>query len=222
MNKKYVGIGVLIIGLVIPIYGAETSVNKPLAASVEANHRNLLSRLSTDQIKLVSDKYSDFRLLKICSGRFSGGDKDELVLGVWKPLTWSKENFHREFQHHDGKQWRWDVHRIGLLWNGKNWVFHDIDEEMSKEVAAGLNPQSWQYTMNEKGFNGEMKCGIESEFKEDSDLTYALGDKPLFDLDKKMKPVCFATDDVYNNWDCLVYDAKADRFRLWYQQAHAD
>ena len=38
----------------------------------------------------------------------------------------------------------------------------------------------------------------------------------------KNKLVCFATDDVYNNWDCAVYSPKDGRFLLWFQQAHAD
>jgi hypothetical protein len=85
---------------------------------------------------------------------------------------------------------------------------------------------SWQYTFNKTGFSGAMKCGVGSEFRENSDLSYVLGDKPFFDLKENglsdNKPVCFATSDVYNNWDCVVYSPKEGRFRLWYQQVHAD
>ena len=84
----------------------------------------------------------------------------------------------------------------------------------------------WSYLFTQKGFSGGMKCGIESEFRDTSDLTYALGDRPFFDLKEQgmqgNKPVCFATDTVYNNWDCVVFSSKEGRFRLWFQQAHAD
>ena len=71
-----------------------------------------------------------------------------------------------------------------------------------------------------------MKCGRASGIEGDPDPTYSLGDKPLFDLEEaglsNNKRVCFATHDVYNNWDCVVYSPKDGRFRLWFQQAHSD
>lgn len=158
--------------------------------------------------------YPDFRILKLCAGRFSGADRDELVLGIWRPRE-SKDRLQRE------------VHRIGLIWNKKTWEIHIIDDEIEKDKGISRSfPMQWQYGFNEKGFSGEMKCGIASEFNEKSDLTYALGDKPFFALKEKgllnNKPVCFATDSVYNNWDCVVYSPTDGRFLLWYQQAHAD
>jgi hypothetical protein len=84
----------------------------------------------------------------------------------------------------------------------------------------------WQYVFDGNGFSGELKCGIDSGIEDDPDLTHALGDKPFFDLEEaglsNNKRVCFPTDDVYNNWDCIVYSPKDARFRLWFQQAHAD
>jgi len=84
----------------------------------------------------------------------------------------------------------------------------------------------WQYTLDDRGFAGEMKCGVESEFGKDSALTLILGDEPFFNLKKNGLEGntigCFATSDVYNNWDCIVYSPKDGRFRLWFQQAHAD
>ncbi len=84
----------------------------------------------------------------------------------------------------------------------------------------------WQYAFSDNGFSGEMKCGIDSEFRGNSDLTHALGDVPFFDRKEKglqnNKPVCYATSDVYNNWDCVVYSPADKRFLLWFQQAHAD
>jgi len=172
----------------------------------QENHIRLLNQMSSSQIETMSRVYSDFRILKFCSGRFSGGDRDELVLGVW---------------------WKCEVHRVGLIWNQNRWEVHIIDDEIEKDKKVSRShPMKWQYTFSKEDFSGRMKCGIESEFRDNSDLTYALGDKPFFDLKEKgfqnNKPVCFATSDVYNNWDCVVYSPQDKRFLLWFQQAHAD
>ena len=102
---------------------------------------------------------------------------------------------------------------------------HIIDDEIEKDEDVSRSfPMNWQYKMDQNGFAGDMKCGV--ELGKDSDLSGALGDKPFFDLKEsglhKSTPVCFATSDTYNNWDCVVYSPKDGRFRLWYQQAHAD
>ncbi len=192
---------------------AESGPKRP-SISVESIHRNLVKQLSTDQEKALSNVYPDLRLIALCSGHFSGANQAELVLGVWKPV--------------ESKQWwKREVHRVGLIWNKGAWEVHIIDDEIEKDKDLSRSfPMRWQYALEDKGFTGKMKCGVESEFGKDSDLTYALGDKPFFDLKKtglqKNKVVCFATDDVYNNWDCVVYSPKDRRFRLWFQQAHAD
>lgn len=204
----------IILGLSAEIASSEEVTQHALTPSDQKNHAQFIRQLSSDQLKALSGIYPDFRILKICSGRFSGVDRDELVLGIWKPLE--SEDW-----------WKREVHRVGLIWNGKTWEVHVIDDEIEKDKERSRSfPMQWQHTFDEKGFYGGMKCGIESEFTDHSDLTYALGDKPFFDLKGKgllnNKPVCFATDDVYNNWDCVVYSPKDGRFRLWFQQAHAD
>jgi hypothetical protein len=182
--------------------------------SIDVLHQTLAKQLSAEQAAALDKVYPGFRLVSLCPGHFSGNDKDELVLGVWKPVESDNQNER-------------DVHRVGLLWNNGAWDVHIIDDEiMNDEDLSHSFPMHWQYSLSDQGFNGDMKCGIESEFGEDSDLTYVLGDKPFFDLKKAgletNKVVCFATDDVYNNWDCLVYSPKESRFKLWFQQAHAD
>lgn len=185
-----------------------------LTSTDQVNHLNLLKQLSLDQVKALSGSYPDFRILKLCSGRFSGADRDELVLGIWKPQ--------------DSKQWwKREVHRVGLIWNPSGWEVHIIDDELEKDEEISLAfPMKWQYAFNANGFSGEIKCGLDSGIESDPNLTYDLGDKPFFDLKEKglsnHKLVCFATDDVYNNWDCIVYSPEEGRFRLWFQQAHAD
>ena len=210
----------LIFFLVFIIFGfaesarTEDSAPQTITATDQVNHLNLLKLMSSDQVKVLSGVYPDFRILKLCSGRFSGADRDELVLGIWKPQ--------------DSKQWwKCKVHRVGLIWNRSKWEVHIIDDEIEKDSEISRSfPMKWQYAFNANGFSGEMKCGLDSGIEGDPNLTYSLGDKPFFDLKEKglsnNKLVCFATDDVYNNWDCVVYSPKDGRFRLWFQQAHAD
>ena len=173
-----------------------------------------MQQLSVEQIAALNGAYPGFRVLKLCSGRFSGGNRDELVLGLWKPV--------------ESKQWwKREVHRTALIWTPKGWEVHVIDDEIEKDEKLSRSfPMNWAFSLTSAGFAADMKCGIDGEFSERSQLTHLLGDKPFFDLDKeglnKNKIVCFATSDTYNNWDCLVFSAKDRRFRLWYQQAHAD
>jgi hypothetical protein len=204
----------IIFGFVSSIAGTKDSPSHVLTSKDQDNHVNFLKQMSSEQVKALSSAYPDFRVLKLCSGRFSGADRDELVLVIWKPVE-SKD------------WWKREVHRVGLIWERNGWQVHIIDDEIEKDKEISRSfPMQWQYTFDGKGFSCKMKCGIDSEFRDGSDLTYALGDKPFFDLKEKgllkNKPVCFATDDVYNNWDCVVYSPKDSRFRLWFQQAHAD
>lgn len=193
---------------------AEPGSAHVLTPSDMRNHTTLFQQLSSDQVEALKRKYPGFRILKMCSGHFSGTDRDELVLGLWNPKV-SEPALKRE------------VHRVGLIWDRNRWVVHVIDDEIKKDENISRSfPMKWQYAFTESGFSGDLKCGIDEEFKGDSNLTYALGDKPFFDLNKeglkKNKPVCFATSDTYNNWDCIVFSSKKGRFRLWFQQAHAD
>ena len=138
--------------------------------------------------------------------------RDELILGIWKPVE-------------STDWWKREVHRVALIWSKTAWTVHVIDNEIEKDKNLSHSfPMAWQYRFSDKGFAGEMKCGV--ELRKDPDLSGALGDKPFFDLQKmglsEDKVVCFGTSDTYNNWDCVVFSPTDDRFRLWYQQAHAD
>lgn len=205
---------VAMLGLGAEIGMAEEPMQHALTPHDQQHHAELIKQLSADQLITLSSIYPDFRLLKLCSGRFSGASRNELVLGLWKPVA----------SEVIGKR---EVHRVGLIWNANAWEVHVIDDEIALDNDLSRSfPLRWHYTFNKNGFLGDMKCGIASEFTETSDLTYALGDTPFFDLKENglvnITPVCFATDDVYNNWDCVVYSPPDGRFRLWFQQAHAD
>ncbi|HAM36129.1 MAG TPA: hypothetical protein DEB40_02635 [Elusimicrobia bacterium] len=201
----------IMIGALPKYIEAADAMGEPLPASVQETHRKLSSQLSPKQTKALVAIFPDFRLLKLCAGRFSGGDGDELVLGIWKPMA-------------SDKRWKRDVHRVGLIRSGSRWSVHVIDDELEKDKDISRSfPMSWQYAVIEKGFVADMRCGV--ELGKDPDIG-VLDDKPFFDLNEKgllnNSPVCFSTSDTYNNWDCVVYSPKDKRFRLWFQQAHAD
>jgi hypothetical protein len=207
-------IALAIAGTVAVSASADAGAPRELAPADEQNHKLLMHQLSVEQIAALNAAYPGFRVLKFCSGRFSGADRDELVLGLWKPV--------------DSKQWwKREVHRVGLIWTPKAWEVHVIDDEIEDDKNLSRSfPMNWAFSLTSAGFAAEMKCGIDGEFSEHSQLTHSLGDKPFLDLYEaglnKNKVVCFATSDTYNNWDCLVFSSKDRRFRLWYQQAHAD
>jgi hypothetical protein len=181
-----------------------------LTSSDQRNHLVLLKKMLPEQRAAIAKVYPDFRILKLCPGRFSGAKRNELVLGLWKPTESPEKR---------------EVHRVGLLWNGSAWVTHIIDNEVQKDKnISRSNPLGWEYAFTDKGFVGEMKCGVNLE--KEPLLHPDPYRKPFFDLRsmglQKDKTVCFATSDVYNNWDCLVFSPKDKRFRLWYQQVYAD
>lgn len=203
-----------VVGSIAVSVAANAGAPNTLSPTDEKNHTLLVQQLSSEQIAALNSVYPDFRLLRLCPGRFSGADRDELVLGLWKPVE-AKD------------PWKREVHRVGLIWEKKDWVVHFIDDEIEKDKNLSRSfPMHWQYSLTNDGFAADMKCGIDGEFAKNSQLTHTLGDKPFFDLGNaglaSHKITCFSTDAVYNNWDCVVFSPKDSRFRLWYQQAHAD
>lgn len=199
-----------------PLAAGQAAPESAFPALAEKRHRELIPQLTADQQKALAKVYPGFRLVSVCPGNFSGQGSGagvaEKVLGVWKPLPTSQA-------------WKSPVHRVGLIWGQGHWEVHLIDEEIEKDASLSHSfPMKWQYQLDAKGFAGPTKCGVRSEFRPGSDLTGQ--DKPFFDLKQqglaRNQVICFATDDVYNNWDCLVYSPKDKRFRLWYQQVHAD
>ncbi len=206
-----------LIGCFVSLASVTEVSAKLLPNSVQETHLNLIKQLSNDQIKVLSSRYPDFRLLKTCSGNFSGGEKKELMLGLWH----AKESIKKELDEDD---WTQDAQIVGLLWNGSQWISHDIDGEMDEEKEH--YPNRWEYSMDSKGFHGDMNCGTELEYRKDSQLAFHYSDEPFFDLAQSRIQnhtiACFGTHDVYNNWDCVVYSPNEGRFKLWYQQAFAD
>lgn len=191
--------------------GAASVGRHSLAPTDQARHVAFLHHLAPGQAAALGHRYPDFRILASCEGSFSGAAReDERVLGLWSARGTDAAG-------------EAAVHRVALIADGQAWAVHDLEEDGRKDDPY-LPP--WQYAFRPQGFAGPMKCGTTGEFTASSDLTRLLGDVPFFDRETRAlannKPVCFATDDAYNNWDCFVYVPAAGRFRLWYRQAHAD
>jgi hypothetical protein len=184
---------------------------KALPAAAEAAHQRLSTQISPEQAKVLAVLYPDFRVLALCGGQGRGADHRDLVLVVWKPIESSD-------------WWKREVHRIALIWETSGWVAHVIDDELERDKSLSLAwPMSWHYTLDEWGFTADMRCAV--ELGRDPDIGQPAF-KPLFDRERdslQVHPlVCFPTDNVYNNWDCVVYSPKDGRVRLWHQQVHAD
>jgi hypothetical protein len=187
--------------------GALSLVQAPTPVPVGALHGRLASQLSAEQSDALSALHPGFQVLSVCSGRFSGGTRDELVVGIRNPT---------------GK-----VHRAGLLWQSSRWEIRDIDAELDRDrVITRSYPLSWAYTLTEKGFIGEMKCGSEAALRKEDRLSNLRGEHMVFDLANaglaRHTAACFASHEVYDNWDCVVFSPKDGRFRLWFQKARAD
>jgi hypothetical protein len=193
------------IALAAPSSGAAPS---SLTESDLKDHRTFLQRLSPSQQKALAKVYPDFKILSLCAGRYTGGNREELVMGIWKPMKTP------------GATQR-AVHRVGLIWQRNGWVMHNIDTEIEKDRAISRSiPMGWAYEFTAQGFVGGMKCN--ANLAKDPQLNT----KPLFSLKSKglqnNQTLCFATSYIYNNWDCLVFSPKDNRFRLWMQQVYAD
>lgn len=158
--------------------------------------------LLPNQYDRLKNRYSDEQVFRTCVGRFGGRSDRDVVVGVLSKGV---------------------AHRLALIWDGAEWELHDIDAELKLDQSLSHSwPMRWNYSVQGDPA-GDFRC----DFKLGKDARIGVeGDKPLFDRDslvvKDDTAVCFETDKTYNNWDCVLYSPKDRRFRLWFQQAHAD
>ena len=137
MNKAHVLLALFILLGLSAEAGADEGTLHALTPADQKNHAVFMRQLSTEQINAVTRIYPDFRILTLCKGRFSGAQRNELVLGIWKPQA-SKS------------RWKREVHRVGLIWSAKAWHVRVIDDEMEQDSNISRSfPMQWQYTKHE-------------------------------------------------------------------------
>lgn len=194
---------------IVPFAGTMAAARVQPPAAVEAVHARLAPQLTPDQAAAIAAAYPDFRLVALCRGRFSGA-ADELVAGIWKPLGSAPPS-------------RRIVHRVGLVRERTGWILHAIDDELERDAGVTHSyPFTWDVRVDANAVEARMTCGVEPGQDRDIDgHGQRFFDRRRAGLERRT-PVCFATSDVYNNWDCVLYSPADQRFRLWYQQARAD
>jgi hypothetical protein len=183
-----------------------------VASPAERLHAALAPRLAPAQAQALAAHMPDYRVIALCRGNFSGAGDDEAVLALR----------HAAQRENDFAAWR-----VGLLRQGAAWIVRDIEADLRPDSKIShSHPLQWRPDVAAAHFATDSKCG--PDMRRDADFVTAsgrlAGGKPFFTRPAyrgaPAQSVCFATDDTYNNWDCLVYSGS--RFRLWYQQAGAD
>lgn len=106
--------------------------------------------------------------------------------------------------------------RIILVKGNEKKIF-DIENENLAKTLHKLK--------DEAAYFGELKNTLKCQdiSKDDHDLYVNWGE--YFIEKKSLKnraQICIATSQVYNNWDCYIYDKAKKDLVLWYSQENAD
>jgi hypothetical protein len=175
---------------------------------IVATTSNAQTMLSTSQMDLIRTTFPNHVIQVTCEGNFTGNSEKEIVVAL-----------RAKGDQTSGK----DI-RAAIVDEGNKPILHNIDEELTKDSKVSSSaPLNWIGATN-----GTVKCGANpGADPQMSDHGKLLGHPPFFKLPvlkgvEHASAVCFATSNEYNNWDCVAYDRKQRRFRLWYQQSFAD
>lgn len=192
--------------------GFLTLVISLLGASASASD----GPLSDPQRRAFDHDLPNSKVLSTCGGNFSGNSPDEMVL----TLASASDTAKTKTVH---------VHRVGLTLSDNKWNVHSIDDELMKDasVSDSSHIEQWNHPADPEKYAQKVKCNVRLS----SDKLFSQNGKPLgrplfFKAPASQKGLtantCFSTVAEYNNWDCVAYDPKHGRFRLWYQQVFAD
>jgi hypothetical protein len=190
--------------------GCSVLVFSLLCASASAYDRSLSDR----QQRAIDRSFPNSKILSICSGNFSGNSPDEMILTLVAASNATEPNA---------------VHRVGLTFSDNKWNVHSIDNELMKDssLSNSSHVEQWNHPADPEKFAQNVKCNVSLRY----DKLFSQNGKPMgrplfFKAPNSQKGVtantCFSTVAEYNNWDCVAYDPKQSRFRLWYQQVFAD
>jgi hypothetical protein len=166
------------------------------------------SILPADQMALIEAKYPNHAVRGACQGNFTGNSEKETVIVLRSKSDQKTDK---------------DI-RAAVVYEKNKPTIHSIDEELTKDLKISSSvPLTWIGATD-----GTVKCNANPiADPQMSDHGKLLGHRPFFNLpvskgSGRASSVCYATSHEYNNWDCVAYDRKQRRFRLWYQQSLAD
>jgi hypothetical protein len=173
-----------------------------------------LTRLIEPQRRALERAFPNSKILVVCKGNYSGNSPNELILTVTSASHTAN---------------RGPVSRVGLIFSDNEWRIHSIDGEikMDSAISHASHLDEWNNPADPEKLANSVKCN--AVLKTDKDLSNngkLLGRAPFFNPAKIGKRsgtnACFSSSAEYNNWDCVAYDPRQRRFRLWYQQVFAD
>ncbi len=201
---------------VLAVSGARASsitAEAPAPAELQHLHQGILKTLSAEQAMAITTQKPSLLVVTSCVVHVNDASKEERIFGAVLPNAES--------------QLANQLTPVGLVWEHGKWVLHFINSDIAKD-KWGRDRITWDYKTSGGVVSAAIKCGTDPY--QDADISDGKGhmhlDKVKFALGKepaKAKPaVCFGTDSTYNNWDCVLFSRKDNRFRLWYRQAMAD
>jgi hypothetical protein len=193
---------------------SETTSGGFLPAGASVGDAVGLTRLMGPQLRALERDFPNSKILSTCRGNYSGNSPDELVLTVTSASDTARNRA---------------ISRVGLTFSDNEWSIHRIDVEikMDSAVSHASHIDEWDHPADPEKFAKTIKCNVvlnsDKTFSQNGKL---LGRPPFFKLaemgKRSVTNACFSSSAEYNNWDCVAYDARQRRFRLWYQQVFAD
>lgn len=183
-----------------------------LCASASASE---IGRLDAPQRQALQRAFPDAKILSACMGNYSGNSPRELVLALASASGAADPA----------------ISRVGMTLSNHQWTVHRIDHEMMKDAAVSDHSHIEQWIDPSEQEPEKLALKVKCDVNLHADKTFSHNGKllgrPLFFQAHAVPKgfaanACFPSDTHYNNWDCIAYDPKAGRFRLWYQQVFAD
>lgn len=185
-----------------------------LSKTVDTIKKIDIDALNQPQQHLLDQSFPKSTILSICSGNFSGQSNQEVTLVIAPSSPQPPAN---------------NILRIGLILSKNGWIIHEIDNEIKLDAALSNSSrlQDWNHTGGQGELSGKVKCNVVLKRENGlNDKGKILGRNPFFTLGQASKAplanTCYSSSAEYNNWDCIAYDPRKNRFRLWYQQVLAD
>lgn len=193
--------------------GSSTLAAAQTPAELQQLHRDLLKALPAEQATAITAEQPSLLVVTSCVVHVNGAGKEERIVGAVLPSAEGQPDN--------------QLTPLAVMWEHGKYVLHFINSDIAKD-QWGKDRIHWDYTINHGVVSAAIKCGTDPYHEADiSDnkghMHVAKVKFPLTKKEAAAKPAfCFGTDSTYNNWDCVLFNRKDKRFRLWYRQAMAD